>query len=68
MSFPDKNDRRQLHEGMVIAIEPFLSTRSTVVREADDGWTLVGDRNNLSAQYEHSLIVTRDRPIVLTAA
>lgn len=61
-------DRRRLHEGMVITIEPFLSTRSTAVRESDDGWTLVGAPGNLSAQYEHTLIVTRGRPIVVTTA
>jgi methionyl aminopeptidase len=59
-------ERRRLREGMVITIEPFLSTRSTAVREADDGWTLVGAPGNLSAQYEHTLIVTRGRPIVVT--
>lgn len=61
------SDRRVLHAGMVITIEPFLSTRSTSVREADDGWTLVGAHGNLSAQYEHTLVVTKGRPIVVTA-
>jgi methionyl aminopeptidase len=66
VSYFDADDRRVLREGMVIAIEPFLSTKSTVVRETGDGWTLAGARDNLSAQYEHTLIVTRDNPIVLT--
>jgi methionyl aminopeptidase len=60
-------DRRTLHEGMVIAVEPFLSTRASEVQEADDGWTLIGAAGNLSAQYEHTLIVTRGRPVVVTA-
>lgn len=64
----EPRDPRVLREGMVIAIEPFLSTRSTEVREAGDGWTLIGARGNLSAQYEHTLIVTRGRPIVVTVA
>lgn len=63
----EPRDTRLLSEGMVIAIEPFLSTRSSSVREAGDGWTLVGGRNNLSAQYEHTVIVTRGAPIVVTA-
>jgi methionyl aminopeptidase len=37
------------------------------VEEASDGWTLVGAKDNLSAQYEHTLIITRGEPIVLTA-
>jgi methionyl aminopeptidase len=62
----DPNDTRLLHEGLVITIEPFLSTKSRIVHEAGDGWTLVGAPGNLSAQYEHTLIVTRGDPIVVT--
>ena len=62
----EPHDRRVLHEGMVITIEPFLSTKSTHVEEAGDGWTLVGAPGNLSAQYEHTMIVTRGAPIVVT--
>ena len=38
----DPTDKRLLAEGMVITIEPFLSTRSRVVNETSDGWTLAG--------------------------
>jgi methionyl aminopeptidase len=62
----DPSDRRLLEEGMVITIEPFLSTRSRIVTEAADGWTLVGAPGNLSAQYEHTMIITRGEPIVVT--
>jgi methionyl aminopeptidase len=62
----DPRDRRILKEGMVITIEPFLSTRSRTVTETSDGWTLVGGRGNLSAQYEHTMIITADEPIVVT--
>jgi len=67
VAYFEPRDTRELREGMVIAIEPFLSTKSTVVEEAEDGWTLVGAEGNLSAQYEHTLIVTRGEPIILTA-
>lgn len=60
------SDKRLLEEGMVITIEPFLSTRSHTVTEGPDGWTLLGARGNLSAQYEHTMIITRGRPIVVT--
>lgn len=66
LGFHDPRDQRMLKEGMVIAIEPFLSTKSRTVTEADDGWTLVGMPGNLSAQFEHTLIVTRGEPIVVT--
>ncbi|MCA3219669.1 MAG: type I methionyl aminopeptidase [Burkholderiales bacterium] len=63
----DRSDRRLLREGMVITIEPFLSTKSRLVTEAADGWTLVGAVGNLSAQYEHTMIITKGGPIVVTA-
>jgi methionyl aminopeptidase len=62
----DPYDTRLLHEGMVITIEPFISTRSRVVEEAGDGWTLLGARGNRSAQFEHTMVITRGEPIVVT--
>lgn len=62
----DPTDDRRLAAGMVITIEPFLSTKSRMVSEAADGWTLVAERGNLSAQYEHTMIITRGAPIVVT--
>ena len=67
LGYFEPRDARELREGMVIAIEPFLSTKSTFVEEAGDGWTLVGAQGNLSAQDEHTLIVTRGEPIIVTA-
>lgn len=66
LGFYDPRDQRVLKEGMVIAIEPFLSTKSRTVSESDDGWTLVGMPGNLSAQFEHTMIITRGEPIVVT--
>jgi len=60
------SDLRILEEGMVITIEPFLSTKSRVVAEEADGWTLSGAKGNLSAQYEHTMIITTDAPLVVT--
>jgi len=51
---------------MVITIEPFISTRTRVVEEGPDGWTLLGAPGNRSAQYEHTMVITRDVPIVVT--
>ncbi len=66
VSYYDRRDTRRLKLGQVIAIEPFLSTKSTYVTEADDGWTLIAQAGNLSAQYEHTIIVTRGAPIIAT--
>lgn len=65
-SYFDPNDRRLLKEGQVITIEPFLSTKTTWVEEGSDGWTLFTEEGSVSAQYEHSMIITKNRPIILT--
>jgi methionyl aminopeptidase len=59
-------DRTVLWEGLVLAIEPFLSTSATHAVEGDDGWTLRTPDGSLVAQFEHTVIVTNGRPIVLT--
>jgi methionyl aminopeptidase len=55
-----------LHEGLVITIEPFLTTGATTIFEDDDGWTLRTPDGSWGAQFEHTMIVTRGAPIVLT--
>lgn len=62
----DRSDRRILKEGQVITIEPFLSTHTTEVEEGADGWTLSGEKGNVAAQYEHTMIITKHKPIILT--
>jgi len=60
-------DKRILKEGMVIAVEPFLSIKSQHVTEKNDGWTLSSGIGNLSAQFEHTMVITSGKPILLTA-
>jgi methionyl aminopeptidase len=62
----DPRDKRILHEGLVITIEPFLSNGAKSVREEPDGWTLSTPKNYFSAQYEHTLVITRGCPLVMT--
>lgn len=60
-------EKRRLTEGLVLTIEPFFTTGKTVVDELDDGWTLAVERGELVAQFEHTLIVTREGALVVTA-
>ncbi|WP_369058675.1 type I methionyl aminopeptidase [Caulobacter sp. 73W] len=55
-----------LREGMVFTIEPMLNQGRRAVREEDDGWTVVTADGKLSAQFEHTVAVTRDGVRVLT--
>jgi methionyl aminopeptidase len=65
-SVEHRRNRDRLVEGMVIAIEPFLSVSATHAIEDDDGWTLRTNDGSMAAQFEHTMIVTRGEPIVLT--
>jgi len=62
----EPRDRTLLKEGWVITIEPFLTTRATKAVTASDGWTLRTPDGSRGAQFEHTMIITRDRPIVVT--
>ncbi|RZJ17895.1 MAG: type I methionyl aminopeptidase [Brevundimonas sp.] len=55
-----------LREGMVFTIEPMLNQGRRTVRELEDGWTVVTEDGKLSAQFEHTVAVTRDGVRVLT--
>ncbi|MBV6322677.1 type I methionyl aminopeptidase [Duganella violaceipulchra] len=55
-----------LREGMVFTIEPMLNQGGRAVRTEDDGWTVVTTDGKLSAQFEHTVAVTRNGVQVLT--
>ena len=55
-----------LREGMVFTIEPMLNAGAAAVRTEDDGWTVVTCDARLSAQFEHTVAVTRTGARVLT--
>lgn len=65
-TWADPSDRRLIQEGQVFTIEPFLSMGGHVAEETDDGWTLVADPVAPTVQYEHSLVVTKNGPVILT--
>jgi methionyl aminopeptidase len=67
-NFYHRRDRTQLTDGLVITIEPFFSMgNGRIYTDPDDGWTLRASDDSISAQYEHTIVVTRDRPILATA-
>jgi methionyl aminopeptidase len=63
----DDGQKMVLREGLVLAIEPFLSVSAQHVVDDEDGWTLRTADGSLVAQFEHSIVVTREGPLVLTA-
>jgi methionyl aminopeptidase len=68
---PNYFDARQkdvLTDGLVVAIEPIISSGSWRVVEDRDGWTIRTRDGSAAAHYEHTVVITRERPILLTAA
>jgi len=56
----------KLRAGMTIAIEPILNQGSRFTKTLRDRWTVVTVDNNLSAQFEHTVLVTKDGYEILT--
>ena len=55
-----------LREGMVFTIEPMINQGQSAVRTEEDGWTVATRDGQLSAQFEHTVAVTRNGVRVLT--
>jgi methionyl aminopeptidase len=64
----DPKDKRILKEGQVITIEPFVSSGGRQALETGDGWTLATKKGIFTAQYEHTMVITKSHPIILTLA
>lgn len=63
----DRRASQRLPEGLVITIEPIISAGKGWTVEEDDGWTLKTLDDSLAAHFEHTMVITRGRPILLTA-
>jgi methionyl aminopeptidase len=59
---------RRLETGFVLAIEPMVTMGSRLVRVLDDDWTVVTQDGLPAAHFEHTIAITEDGPVVLTAA
>ncbi|WP_232629590.1 type I methionyl aminopeptidase [Methylobacterium sp. Leaf118] len=65
-TWPDASERRIMTDGMVFTVEPFLSLGATFAEDGDDPWTLYSRPRALTVQYEHTVVATRNGPLVLT--
>lgn len=65
-NYRDRFNQTRFKKNSVVAIETFISTSSTLAETLNDGWTMVGNKGGFIAQYEHTIVVTDGRPIVLT--
>jgi methionyl aminopeptidase len=56
----------KLKSGMTLAIEPMINIGSAEVRLLDDGWTVRTADGARSAHFEHTVLITKGGPEILT--
>jgi methionyl aminopeptidase len=56
----------RLRPGMTLAIEPMINLGGSNVRLLDDGWTVCTADGLPSAHFEHTVLITKDEPEILT--
>lgn len=67
-NYHDSRHKSRLTEGLVITIEPIIAAGSGEGVLQRDKWTIRTADRSLSAHYEHTVVITRGDPILLTAA
>lgn len=67
-NYADPAANQILTEGLVITVEPIIAAGSGRAVVARDGWTVLTADHRPSAHYEHTLVITKRAPILLTAA
>lgn len=66
LNYFDIRDNCILNEGLVLAIETFISTGAENIIEDKNGWTFKTPDKSIVAQFEHTVVVTKGEPIILT--
>ncbi|PZW41398.1 methionyl aminopeptidase [Mesonia algae] len=66
LNYRVKSNKERFKKNTTVAVETFISTKSTVAVELNDGWTLVGNKGGYVTQHEHTILVTDNHPVILT--
>ncbi|RKE02107.1 type I methionyl aminopeptidase [Marinifilum flexuosum] len=66
LNYRVKTNRERFKKNTTVAIETFISNKSTIAVELNDGWTLVGNRGGYVTQHEQTILITDKSPIILT--
>lgn len=66
MHYAVPTDRMRMEPGMVFTVEPMINAGKKGVKQLSDGWTVVTRDRSLSAQFEHTVVVTEDGHDILT--
>ena len=66
LHYGKKNTGVRLEQGMIFTVEPMINVGSYKTKLLNDGWTVVTQDHELSAQYEHTVLVTENGSEILT--
>jgi methionyl aminopeptidase len=67
-NFVDGKSSPRLRPGMTLAIEPMVNAGAPDVKVLNDGWTVVTKDGQLSAHFEHTVLITENEPEILTCS
>ena len=65
-TWPTRGDKRRMHKGLVLTVEPFLSTGGLWAVDGHDDWTLYSEPSAPVVQYEHTVVATDKGALVVT--
>jgi methionyl aminopeptidase len=57
-----------LTDGLVLTIEPIITAGADAIVTGGDGWTISTRDGSLAAHHEHTLLITRGEPVILTSS
>lgn len=67
-NFYDKHNTKRFRKNSVVAVETFISTKASYVYDNGNGWTYAARDGSFVAQHEHTIMVTDEKPLILTAS
>ncbi len=62
----NRRNRDKLKEGHVVTLEPFFTMGKGDIVQDPDGWTLRTADGKVAVQYEHTVVITNSKPILIT--
>ncbi len=65
-NFGKRGEGQILKEGMAIAIEPMAFMGKFDIEIAADGWTIKSKDNSMTAHFEHTVLITNNKPLIIT--
>ncbi len=65
-NFGRRGEGLKLEEGMTLAIEAMVFAGKSDIKIADDGWTVKSKDNSMTAHFEHTVLITKNNPVIIT--